>query len=92
MERYVNFSLGDLRFIDSFQFLGSSLECLTENLKATGGISNFKHFSSEFKDEHEANLLLRKNVYPYDYMTKVHFSKQSFRQKKPFIQILKNLI
>ena len=68
MERYVSFSLGDLRFIDSFQFLGSSLECLTENLKATGGISNFKHFSSEFKDEHEANLLLRKNVYPYDYM------------------------
>lgn len=68
MERYISFSLGDLRFLDSFQFLSSSLESLTDNLKCTGGLMNFKHFSSEFNDEDIANLLLRKNVYPYDYM------------------------
>ena len=30
MERYISFSLGSLRFLDSYQFLSSSLECLTE--------------------------------------------------------------
>ena len=50
------------------KFLSSSLESLTENLKCNGGITNFKHFASEFQDEDVANLLLRKNVYPYDYM------------------------
>ena len=44
MEHYISFSLGDLRFLDSFQFLSSSLECLTYNLKATGNIMDFKHF------------------------------------------------
>ncbi|MEW8545679.1 MAG: DNA polymerase, partial [Candidatus Thiodiazotropha sp.] len=68
MERYISFSLGNLRFLDSFQFLSSSLECLTENLKANGGMKNFKYFFSEFSDKKMAELLLRKNVYPYDYM------------------------
>ena len=67
MERYISFSLGGLRFLDSYQFLSSSLDALTENLKCTGGLTNFQHFSSEFPQE-EANLFLRKNVYPYDYM------------------------
>ena len=69
MERYISFSLGNLRFLDSFQFLSSSLEGLTENLKANGGLDNFIHFFSEFNDEKTAKLLLRKNVYPYDYMS-----------------------
>ena len=68
MERYVSFSLGSLRFFDSYQFLSSSLECLTENLKASGGLEHFKHFFSEFPDREMAEMLLRKNVYPYDYM------------------------
>ena len=66
--RYISFSLGDLGFLDSYQFLSSSLDALTENLKCTGGLTNFKHLSSEFTDREVANLLLRKNVYPYDYM------------------------
>ncbi|MES9880480.1 MAG: endonuclease domain-containing protein, partial [Sedimenticola sp.] len=68
MERYISFSLGKLRFLDSFSFLSSSLESLTENLKMNGGLSNFKYFASEFEDENVARLLLRKNVYPYTYM------------------------
>lgn len=68
MERYISFSLGDLRFLDSYQFLSSSLDALTENLKCTGGLANFKYFSSEFTNREVANMLLRMNVYPYDYM------------------------
>ncbi|MES9903031.1 MAG: hypothetical protein ABW168_10145 [Sedimenticola sp.] len=41
---------------------------MVENLKANGGLGNFKHFASEFQDEDVAQLLLRKNVYPYTYM------------------------
>ena len=87
MERYISFSLGNLRFIDSYQFLSSSLECLTENLKANGGLSNFKHFSREFKNVYITSLLLRKNVYPYDYM-----NDESRFSETDFIHILKKQI
>ncbi|XP_069102163.1 uncharacterized protein [Argopecten irradians] len=65
-EKYISFSLGPLRFIDSFQFMSQSLETLVENL-AKKGLSNFKHFSNEFSVS-ETRLLLRKGVYPYEYI------------------------
>lgn len=65
MERYVSFSIGDLRFIDSFQFMTSSMETLVNNL-ACEGLSHFKHFVNSFKDEKSDKFLLRKkNVYFY---------------------------
>jgi hypothetical protein len=67
-ERYVTFSLGRLRFIDSFQFLSSSLNTLVENLKSNGD-DHFKHFGDQFKTEKEKSLLLRKGVYPYSFVT-----------------------
>jgi hypothetical protein len=45
MERYVSFSLDSLRFIDSFQFLPSSLETLVESL-STDGSHAFPHLQS----------------------------------------------
>ena len=36
MEKYISFSLGPLRFIDSLQFMNSSLDKLVENLKLNG--------------------------------------------------------
>lgn len=77
MERYVSFSVGDLRFIDSFQFMSSSLETLVNNM-ACEGFSNFKHFSNHFKDDETAKSLLRKNVYCYDYID----SYEKFEEKK----------
>ncbi|XP_069103879.1 uncharacterized protein [Argopecten irradians] len=65
-EKYISFSLGPLRFIDSFQFMSQSLETLTENL-AKNDLSHFKHFSKEFSVS-ETTLLLRKGVYPYEYL------------------------
>lgn len=59
MERYVSFSVGDLRFIDSFQFMSSSLETLVNNMTCEG---------FHFKDDETAKSLLRKNVYCYDYI------------------------
>ncbi len=68
-EKYISFSLGSLRFIDSVGFMASSLENLTENLKCNDGYDKFKHFFSEFGDPEVANLLLRKGVFPYNYVT-----------------------
>ncbi|XP_033731744.1 uncharacterized protein LOC117321436 [Pecten maximus] len=61
-EKYT-FSLGNLRFIDSFQFMPNSLETLTGNLAET----SFKQFTKEFSMA-EKKLLLRKGVYPYEYI------------------------
>lgn len=33
IERYASFAVGDLRFIESFQFMNSSLETLVNNFK-----------------------------------------------------------
>ena len=66
IERYISFSLGKLRFIDSFQLLTSSLETLVDDL-ATEGDDAFTYVWKEFPQE-RSKLLLRKGVYPYDYM------------------------
>lgn len=64
MERYMAFMLGNhLTFIDSFQFMSSSLDKLVSNLPK----DSFKYTSKEFKNE-QFNLMIRKGVYPYDFM------------------------
>ncbi|XP_041351034.1 uncharacterized protein LOC121370009 [Gigantopelta aegis] len=67
MEKYISFSVGSLRFIDSLQFLNASLETLVTNLKADGS-DKFTQLTKEFLDEQKISLLLRKGVYPYDFM------------------------
>ena len=61
----------ELRFIDSFKFMGSSLDSLTSNLVGCtlpgcrGGrkLTGFEDYS-----ELQYNLLTRKGIYPYEYM------------------------
>ncbi|MCG7879165.1 MAG: C2H2-type zinc finger protein [Candidatus Thiodiazotropha endolucinida] len=88
-ERYVSFSLGGLRFIDSFQFLPSSLENLVEDL-AQDGLQAFPHLRSEINDEVKANLLLRKGVYPYEYMDSFEkFEEAELPPKEEFYSSIK---
>ena len=54
----------DLRFIDSFKFMSSSLDSLVNNL-ARGG---HEFFSFNGYSEHQHQLLVRKGIYPYEYM------------------------
>jgi len=53
----------ELRFIDSFKFLYSSLDKLTNNLEK----HQFKELSKYFPKEH-LNLVNKKLAYPYEYM------------------------
>ena len=51
----------ELRFIDSFKFMASSLDSLTSNLVGGG----HKMFGFENCSEQQYELLTRKGVYPY---------------------------
>ena len=54
----------ELRFIDSFKFMSSSLDSLTKNLVRGGK----KLFGFEDYSELQYDLLTRKGVYPYEYV------------------------
>ena len=55
----------ELRFIDSFKFMASSLDSLMNNLV---GCRGRKLFGFEDYSELQYNLLTRKGIYPYEYM------------------------
>ena len=65
-EKYMTFSFGDFRFLDTFSFLSSSLDTLSSNLLKDGK-ENFKYTLNHFQKE-KADLILKKGVYPYEYM------------------------
>ena len=54
----------ELRFIDSFKFMSSSLDSLVNNLSR--GDHRFKGLEGYMRKQRE--LLIRKGVYPYEYM------------------------
>jgi len=60
-EKYISFSLGGLRLIDSMNFLLSSLDSIVKGSEPM----SFKIKENPFKD---STLLLKKGIYPYEYM------------------------
>ena len=87
MEKYMAFMLGNhLTFIDSFQFMSSSLDKLVSNLPAEA----LKYTSKRFQKE-KLNLMTRKGIYPYDYMDSFEkFNKTELPTKEEFHSILNN--
>ncbi len=69
MEKFSMFSLDEIKFIDSFQFLDASLETLVTNLKKSD--HEFKLFNSFFINETQRELLLRKGIFPYSYFDSI---------------------
>ena len=85
MEKYMAFMLGNnLTFIDSFQFMGSSLDKLVNNLPK----DDLKYTSKVFKGK-KLNLLSQKGVYPYDFMDSFEkFDQTKLPTKDQFYSIL----
>lgn len=54
-----------VKFIDSFQFFGASLDKLSQSLND----DNFIHTSKFFKNITQFKLIRKKGVYPYDYIS-----------------------
>lgn len=66
--KFIQFSTNNfiaVRFVDSFKFLGTSIEQLAKNLQQT----DFTHLRAHCNNENELLLLSRKGVYPYDYIS-----------------------
>ena len=87
MEKYLAFMLGrNLVFIDSFQFMSSSLSNLVNNLPAEA----FKHTGQVFQGE-QLSLMTKKGVYPYDYMNSFEkFEDNRLPKKEDFFSIMNN--
>ncbi|GFW70243.1 c2H2-type domain-containing protein [Trichonephila clavipes] len=65
--------LNELRFLDSFKFMSSSLENLIKTLKKKDEFKYMKHYF----DSEKIDLLLRKGVFPYDYFDSFEKCKDS---------------
>ena len=85
MEKYMAFMLGNhLTFIDSFQFMSSSLNKLVSNLPKDDLIYTFKAFK-----ERRLDLMSQKGVYPYDFMDSFEkFNQRELPNKDQFYSIL----
>ena len=71
----------DLRFIDSFKFMSSRLDSLSGNL-AKGG-HKFRGFERYTEEQRE--LLIKKGIYPYEYMDNWdRFSENKLPDKNKF--------
>ena len=79
MEKYVAFMLGNhLIFIDSFQFMSSSLDKLVSNLPKDDLIYTFQG--------KRLNLMSQKGVYPYNFMDSFEkFDQTELPAKQHFI-------
>ena len=87
MEKYMAFMLGNhLVFLDSFQFMSSSLDNLVKNLPDEA----FNYTKQEFKKE-QFNLMKQKGIYPYDHMDSFdRFNETKLPVQQHFYSILNN--
>ena len=85
MEKYMAFMLGNnLTFIDSFQFMSSSLDKLVSNLPKDDLI-----YTSQVFKGIRLNLMSQKGVYPYDHMDSFEkFNQTELPTKDQFYSIL----
>jgi len=87
-EKYMSVTIDELQFIDSLQFMNCGLSKLVKNLKAKSN-DGFRILEKVFGAT-KANLLTRKGVYPYDYMSSWDkFKEPSLPTRKKFYNSLK---
>ena len=84
MEKYMAFMLGNhLTFIDSFQFMSSSLEKLVSNMPKNHLNTPLKCLKVKIFD-----LMVREGVYPYDYMDSFDKFNEKLPSKEEFYSLL----
>ena len=87
LEKYMAFTINrSLVFIDSIQFMNSSLDTLVKNLRD----NDFKYLSEEFSGEF-LKLVKQKGVYTYEYMDSFKkFSEDKLPDSCKFFNCLKD--
>ena len=81
LEKYMAFTVNkNLAFIDSMQFMNSSLDSLVRNLMS----EDFTYLSEEFGGEY-LKLVKEKGVYPYEYINSFKkFNEDKLPDKSKF--------
>ena len=75
---YMSFSINNkLSFIDSFQFLSSSLDSLVKNLAK----DDFKYLSQKF-NKNVLDLVKQKGFYTYEYVSDFEKFKEQLTNKE----------
>lgn len=75
-----------IKFIDSFQFLSTSLDNLSKNLNP----NEFVYLTKEFQNKEQLALIKEKGIYPYDYMDSwSKYNETNLPSKKSFFNSLK---
>jgi hypothetical protein len=87
----MTFSIGDLKFLDTAQFMPSSLDTLIKNLK-TKNLDKFEKFNSmkQHFNAEELELICQKGVYPYEYIDDLEkFKETELPPRKAFYSKLR---
>jgi len=86
-EKYVMFQIRNVRFLDSYQFLSTSLDELV-SLLLKSGKRNFEHTTKFLGND---DLVFAKGIYPYNHMTSEKvFAETKLPPIKEFYNNLKN--
>jgi hypothetical protein len=89
-EKYLSFSVGNLIFKDTFQFLSESLAKLVTYLHDKGE-KYFHYVLDEFPNSEQNCLLFRKGVFPYSFFNKEEILKNTcLPSKNDFFNDLTN--
>ena len=87
LEKCLSFEIDGLRFVDSLQFLNCGLDALTKNCAKEGDDKSI-HMRRLRPNNEQFKLLLRKRVYPYEYMATFDtFSETRPPLKKPSLAL-----
>jgi len=98
LDKFTSFTIDDIRFTDSMQFLLGSLDRNVEGLKKGLTLEQMKeafepvvtHFGLQNDDE-KFKLLMGKGIYPYEYMKKMDVMKETkLPPKEAFFSNLHN--
>lgn len=81
-EKFMMMKIGNMKFIDSMQFMNESLDKLSKNL-ITDDFSNFANVGKFFNKD-EMKIMCRKGFYPYDYVNNNKVFKKPLPSRDKF--------
>ena len=88
MENFMAFSVGQLQFLDSFQFTNQGLDDLIKTLDT----DDFKYTHEAYPDNEQFYLLKKKGIFPYDFfddISKLHSTEpMEFPTRETFFKKL----
>ncbi|XP_064481238.1 uncharacterized protein LOC135394428 isoform X2 [Ornithodoros turicata] len=87
-QKFKAIDIGSYRFLDSLSFLNASLETLVKNLRDKGE-SNFQCLRQFFPNEEHFQLVVRKGVFCYNFVTSFEaYDEPSLPPRDKFFNIL----